>query len=89
MTGGGVPAPRRPSSWEVRWREQVDQAGASPVRVYRMTETFAKGDLVQHPRFGLGVAQQTSGIDKVEILFREGLRTLVMGRPAVVTAVED
>lgn len=89
MTGRGSgegAAARKASSWEMRWNEQVNQAGDAPVHPYRMTETFAKGQLVQHPRFGLGVVQQTTGADKVEILFREGLRTLVMGRTPAVRA---
>lgn len=84
MTGGG--GGKRASSWEVRWNEQVDQAGDRAIRSYRMTETYEKGELVQHPRFGLGVVQQTNGPGKVDILFREGLRTLVMGRAPAVRA---
>lgn len=87
MTGGREATPKR-SSWEVRWQEQVDQAGARAMRPYRMTESFERGELVQHPRFGLGVVQQTTGAEKAEILFREGLRTLVMGRPPAVTIEE-
>ncbi len=52
---------------------------ANPRFPYRMSDAYEKGELVQHARFGLGVVQQVT-TNKAEILFREGLRTMVMGR---------
>lgn len=77
-TGAG--GTRRATSWEATWNAQVEQAGERAIRPYRMADQFEKGDLVQHKSFGLGVVQQIAGPSKAEILFREGMRTLVMGR---------
>ncbi len=68
------------TSWETDWRAQMDQSAELPVRPYRMTETFAQSEVVQHARFGVGVVQQVVGPQRVIILFRDGLRTLIMGR---------
>lgn len=47
----------------------------STARRYAPAERFAKGDLVEHPAFGLGVVAAVRG-DKVDLAFREGVKTL-------------
>lgn len=77
-SGASVP---RTTSWERDWEQQVAQAGDAPIKKYRMTEAFSKADLMQHSKYGLGIVQQDLGGEKVSVLFRSGLRTLVVNRP--------
>ena len=41
-----------------------------------MTESFAVGDVVEHPKFGSGVVQEVFPPDKMQILFRDGAKML-------------
>ena len=47
-------------------------------RKYNATERFARGDLVDHPKFGVGVVTGTEP-GKAVILFESGVRKLVAG----------
>lgn len=75
VTAGDKPirfrAPRPPDSW----REMV--AAAKTRTTYAPDATFAEGDAVEHPKFGIGVvtAVETS---RVTILFESGERKLVI-----------
>jgi hypothetical protein len=76
-------APRRPAARAstpgpaAEWLDKVFGKDPDVFRVYSMKDSYAVSDLVSHPRFGLGVVAALRGGDKVEVLFREGARTLV------------
>jgi hypothetical protein len=57
---------------------QLSQTGtrAAP---YSMQSVYKVGDFVNHPKFGLGAVKQLLGPNKVEILFKEGLKLLRCG----------
>ena len=46
---------------------------------YRVSLTFGQGDLVKHPKFGDGVVARVIDGSKVEILFKDGPRTMAQG----------
>ncbi|HNX95113.1 MAG TPA: hypothetical protein PKL14_08130 [Holophaga sp.] len=52
-----------------------EQAGAK-ARPYSAAERWEEGAWLDHPSFGLGKVQRR-GARKVEVLFREGLKTLI------------
>jgi hypothetical protein len=54
-----------------------DQAG-SKARPYNVAEKWEEGSWMDHPSFGLGKVQRRNG-RKAEVLFREGLKTLISG----------
>jgi len=61
---------------EAAWQEQVgalDPSGAVP---YAMDARLAKGLLVSHPSFGLGLVTETVKPNKAEILFESGSKLL-------------
>lgn len=60
---------------EQTWQRSMNLTAAAP-RPYAMTETFAVGDIVDHPKFGHGVVQELFPPDKMQILFRDGARML-------------
>lgn len=67
--GGGKP--------ESEWKRLVDAAGG-PKRKYAATDKMASGDLVEHPKFGVGVVIGTEP-GRANILFESGARKLVCG----------
>jgi len=57
------------------WTENV--GGKTELRKYSPQETFAEGETVHHPKLGDGFVARVIEGGKVEIMFREGARTLV------------
>lgn len=61
---------------------QVDIASldARAARPYAPGTTFANGDVVRHPSFGLGLVTALPGAQKITVHFSSGPRTLVHDR---------
>ena len=51
-----------------------------PIRIYKMTETYAPGDRVEHPKFGQGVVEMLPGDGKMNVFFENGRKTLAHDR---------
>jgi len=51
-----------------------------PIRLYKMTDAYAPGDRVEHPKFGQGVVEFLSGPGKMTVFFEDGRRTLAHHR---------
>ncbi len=66
----------KPSDYDTLMRNR-DASGA---RTYSPKLTFAVGDVVKHPTFGLGVTTALKDATKVEVLFPEGAKVLIHGR---------
>ena len=47
---------------------------------YRMDESFAAEEVIDHKKFGLGLVQRVMSDGKMEVLFPDGPRILVSGR---------
>lgn len=56
---------------EQNWQRTMNMTAAS-ARPYAMNESFAVGDVIDHPKFGSGVVQEIFPPDKMQILFRDG-----------------
>lgn len=72
-------APRsgaRASRSPVRRGEAVRDVPAGPARPYSTRETFADGEWLEHPTFGLGKVTQARG-GKIEVRFESGNRVLL------------
>jgi hypothetical protein len=54
-----------------------DRASA---RRYALTERFHTNDLVSHPSFGLGIVVAEKDGTKIDVLFPNGVKTLLHGR---------
>lgn len=50
------------------------------VRRYSPKSRFSAGEVIEHPKFGKGVATALKDGDKIEILFPDGPRVLIHGR---------
>jgi hypothetical protein len=71
--GGRAPS----ASSAEAWKEAVDGA-SGPKKAYAATERLAAGELIEHPKFGLGVVMGTEP-GRAQILFESGARKLVSG----------
>ncbi|MEM6531910.1 MAG: hypothetical protein AAF654_04770 [Myxococcota bacterium] len=56
-----------------------DIAGA--VR-YRVSEVFEPDVVIDHKKFGLGLVLKVLGDSKIEVIFRDGIKTLIHDRKA-------
>ncbi|MEW6212137.1 MAG: hypothetical protein AB1631_27520, partial [Acidobacteriota bacterium] len=45
---------------------------ARPVKSYSMQSNFSEGDVINHPKFGLGSVQTSMPPNKIEVRFQEG-----------------
>jgi hypothetical protein len=86
-------APRRSASSPSRSRSSTAPSSASiagvfrpdmsaPSRPYRMSESFRPGEQITHPRFGVGLVEQSSEPGKMAVLFADGRRILAQAKPA-------
>jgi hypothetical protein len=48
-----------------------------PVRSYDMNSMFSAGDVIKHPKFGLGAVETTFPPNKIEVRFEEGKKLLL------------
>lgn len=59
-------------------RLMIEEQGGASARPYSPATRFEEGQWLDHPSFGLGKVQKRLG-KKVDVLFREGLKTLISG----------
>ena len=48
-----------------------------PVKSYDMNNNFAAGDVINHPKFGLGSVEVSFPPNKIEVRFQEGKKLLL------------
>lgn len=67
---------------EVEWLKQI-HASSKPIKGYAADQAFQSGDRISHPTFGEGIIQKLIFPNKIEVLFRADLKTLIhAGKPA-------
>jgi hypothetical protein len=49
----------------------------STARAYAVTERFKDGELIRHPTFGLGLVTALKDVNKIEVMFADGSKTLI------------
>jgi hypothetical protein len=83
--GAGRVKPRakpRPKAARDPVDEVVEPDFSRPVRGYALTESYAAGDRIEHPKLGMGVVQGVAGPGKIRVRFDEKQSVLVHERPA-------
>jgi hypothetical protein len=63
------------------WQTNVADRDSADFVPYSIHKTFEPGQLVSHPKFGSGYVKETLASQKLCVLFKDGPRTLVHGRP--------
>lgn len=69
-------AEREAAAAEAAWRGVLERPSAPEARQYAMDMHLSRGDVIDHPVFGVGAVRAVAHPDKAEILFRDGVRTL-------------
>jgi hypothetical protein len=62
------------------WEHAIAGQPSTAFKAYRITLSFSAGDLIRHSKFGDGVVQRVLDAGKVEILFKDGPRTMAQGQ---------
>ena len=65
----------KPVAPEKTFDETMEGKTDEQFKPWALTETFAKGDLVVHSKFGRGVVTDVEG-SRIEILFQDGKKKL-------------
>lgn len=63
----------------LHWEKSIAGKGVADFRAYRISERFNEGELVRHSKFGDGVITKILDAAKVEVLFKDGPKTLAQG----------
>ena len=63
-----------------QWEHAIAGQPASAFKAYRISLTFGQGELIHHPKFGDGVVARVIDRGKVEVLFKDGPRTMAHGQ---------
>ncbi len=72
--GGSTAKKSAPETTE--WEDLMAVADLEKVQAYKMGQTFATGDVVNHKVFGLGIVVQEVDVCKIQISFQDGVRLL-------------
>lgn len=67
---------------EATWQKAVLGQPISSFRAYRASQTFNSGDLIRHGKFGDGYIVRVIDRQKVEVMFKDGPRTLAQALDA-------
>jgi hypothetical protein len=73
-------SPRGGGATRRQFEELMRGKDLSRARRYKPSESFAPGDIVDHPSFKFGVVARLLSDGKIEVAFDEGLKTLIHGR---------
>lgn len=82
--GGGVErltaAQRAERDQTLAWERAIAGKPSGAFKPYRTTLTFGEGELIHHSKFGDGVVAKVIDRGKIEILFKDGPRTMAHGQ---------
>jgi len=63
---------------EEEFRAKLAAADASTAKPYVLTGDYSAGELVLHPQFGVGIVAAILGPKKMQVVFQESSKLLVM-----------
>jgi hypothetical protein len=78
----GARRPIRPRAAEPAARPLPAFDASKPPRPYAARDSYAAGERVAHPTFGVGIVTGTPGAGKVEVAFPSGTRVLACAKTA-------
>jgi hypothetical protein len=75
-------AAKEPKSQALRqqWQTMKESAGEIAPAAYDQRQAYTQGQAVQHPVFGLGFVRKLTGPSKMEVVFADRVKVLVMDR---------
>lgn len=60
----------------MKWTERVEEKLNGKIKEYSSSESFYKGDLINHNHFGKGRVETSFG-NKIEVIFQDKMRILI------------
>jgi len=87
---GGVTVPSKPGTRRASapktviraselWEQKMSTKAKEDILPYKTSESFKKGEVVQHPTFGVGIVEEVRSSNKVAVFFRDGEKLLAHG----------
>ncbi len=78
----GVARPRKTVERTVvklseHWEKKLEEKKSQQTRPYKPQETFLAGEVIQHPKFGLGIVEEVKRGGKIAVLFRDDELVLI------------
>ncbi len=70
-------AAKAESEWSTFLREMDPDTRP---RLYGASQSYARGEYIEHPTFGIGRVLDIVGVEKVEVIFKEGRKVLICNR---------
>ncbi|MFV1975206.1 MAG: hypothetical protein ACC651_05620 [Candidatus Scalindua sp.] len=70
-------------SQEINYNESISRltnSDRSNAKKYRIEGNFEKDEIIDHPKFGIGIVSSVIQINKIEILFKDGSKLLVQNK---------
>ncbi|MCR9204011.1 MAG: hypothetical protein NXH75_05515 [Halobacteriovoraceae bacterium] len=52
-------------------------SSSSKSQKYSLKEKFELGDIIDHPKFGPGIIDKLIDADKIQVIFRHDIKTLI------------
>ena len=86
-SGGGTKDQRAAHTSKVErdqtasWEKAIAGQPTGAFKQFRISLVLNQGELIRHPKFGDGVVARVIDRGKVEILFKDGPRTMAHGQP--------
>jgi hypothetical protein len=74
---GAAPAKRKTSTRRTKEASAFTIDPKRPVKSYDMNNIFSAGDVINHPKFGLGAVETAVPPNKIEVRFQEGKKMLL------------
>jgi hypothetical protein len=75
----GTRASKKAESISDLWLSAVNNSSAKS-QSYSIKTKFSLGDIVDHPKFGPGVIERLIDADKIQVIFRHDIKTLMHNR---------
>ena len=63
------------------WQNLRDTAGETQPAPYDQSKPYIEGQAIEHPAFGLGFVCRVTGPRRIEVVFANQMKVLVMNRP--------
>jgi hypothetical protein len=84
---GGTATPRKTRTTATKtvvrasevWEQKLAQKTKAEIAPYKTNPSFGKGDVIQHPSFGVGIVEEVRSTNKIAVFFRDGEKLLVHG----------
>ena len=80
----GPPAPRKAAAPKARrkteYEKQMEGRETDGALPYKTSGVFSRDDIIAHPKFGIGLVTGRLDADKIEVLFPDGPKRLIIGR---------